>query len=69
VKLHLYLFLYLCVAAEDHRSSVGSPLGPGLDGGVVVLRPRQLVSVAAQEGLLLGGALNLHHHLLEHALI
>lgn len=63
------LVCYLCVAAEDHHSSVRSPLGRGLDGSVAVLRPRQPVSVAAQEGLLLAGTLNLHHRLLEHALV
>ena len=38
--------MYLRVAAEDDHSPFGSPLGQGLDGGVVVLRPRQPVSVA-----------------------
>lgn len=60
---------YLCVAAESHNSSVRFLLGQGLDSSVVVFCPCQPVSVATQEGLLLVWMLNLHHGLLEHALI
>ncbi|KAF3855299.1 hypothetical protein F7725_023354 [Dissostichus mawsoni] len=56
-------------AVRKHHPFVGSPLGEGLHGGMVVLRPRQPVFEPAQEGLLLGRTLDLHHHLPEHVLL
>ena len=60
---------YLCVPAEDHHSPVGTFLGQRLDGGVVVLHPRQTVPEAPQEGLLVDRTVNLHPRVLELVLV